>query len=46
VTSPNPGGSSDGNFLDAVAATSSTNAWAVGDYFNGTEYQTLASHCC
>jgi hypothetical protein len=46
VTSPNPGGSSDDNILNGVAATSSTNAWAVGDYYNGTAYQTLASHCC
>jgi hypothetical protein len=41
VTSPNPGGS-DGNILEAVAATSSTNAWAVGDY--GTKDQTLIEH--
>jgi erythromycin esterase-like protein len=46
VTSPNPGGSSHSNFLDAVAATSSTDAWAVGDYYNGTTDQTLATHCC
>jgi len=46
VTSPNPGGSADSNALDAVAATSSTNAWAVGYYFNGTAYRTLATHCC
>jgi erythromycin esterase-like protein len=45
VTSPNPGGS-DGNFLYGVAATSSTNAWAVGFFSNGTAYQTLATHCC
>jgi hypothetical protein len=46
VTSPNPGGSSDDNILNGVAATSSTNAWAVGDYYNGTTDQTLATHCC
>ena len=46
VTSPNAGGSSHDNVLNGVAATSSTNAWAVGDYYNGTAYQTLASHCC
>ena len=46
VTSPNVGGSSLYNSLDGVAATSSTNAWAVGDYYNGTANQTLASHCC
>jgi hypothetical protein len=31
-SSPNPGGSTHNNFLNAVAATSATNAWAVGDY--------------
>jgi hypothetical protein len=46
VTSPNPGGSSDDSSLGGVAATSSTNAWAVGDYYNGTTDQTLATHCC
>ena len=44
VTSPNPGGSSNSNVLEAVAATSSTNAWAVGDYANGTAEQTLIEH--
>lgn len=34
--SPNPGGSSDENDLLDVAATSPENAWAVGDYYNGT----------
>ena len=46
MTSPNPGGSSHGNYLSGVAATSSTNAWAVGNYYNGTAYRTLATHCC
>ena len=46
VTSPNPGGTSHYNYLRGVAATSSTNAWAVGDYSNGTAYRTLATHCC
>jgi hypothetical protein len=44
VTSPNPGGSSNSNVLEAVAATSSTNAWAVGDYANGTADRTLIEH--
>jgi hypothetical protein len=44
VTSPNPGGSSNDNFLRGVTAASSTNAWAVGDYFNGTAYRTLVEH--
>ncbi len=45
VTSPNPGGSS-GSALTAVAATSSTNAWAVGNYGIGTlsATQTLVLH--
>jgi hypothetical protein len=34
--SPNPGGPGDQNELSEVAATSSTNAWAVGYYNNGT----------
>ena len=34
VASPNPGGSSLGNDLSGVAATSTTNAWAVGIYIN------------
>jgi hypothetical protein len=40
-TSPNPGGSSNYNALSGVAATSSTNAWAVGGYYNGTTNLTL-----
>ncbi|MGN6167796.1 MAG: hypothetical protein ACTHQQ_06445 [Solirubrobacteraceae bacterium] len=40
--SPNPGGSGNNNGLSGVAATSSTNAWAVGFYANGTADQTLA----
>ena len=42
--SPDPGGSSEHNFLQSVAATSATNAWAVGYYYNGTAYQTLVEH--
>jgi hypothetical protein len=41
VTSPNPAGSSDNNFLYGVAATSATNAWAVGTYTQGAGMQTL-----
>jgi hypothetical protein len=39
--SPNPGHS---NELFAVAATSSGNAWAVGDATNGIADQTLVLH--
>jgi hypothetical protein len=44
--SPNPGHASLSDYLDGVAATSSTNAWAVGDYYNGSIYQPLVLHCC
>jgi hypothetical protein len=40
----NPGGPANPNDLSGVAATSSTNAWAVGSYFNGTATQTLIEH--
>jgi hypothetical protein len=36
VPSPNPGVSAHSNYLRAVAATSASNAWAVGDYFTGS----------
>jgi hypothetical protein len=45
VASPNPGPS---NFLYAVAASSASNAWAVGQFtasINGTD-QNFAIHCC
>jgi hypothetical protein len=42
--SEDPGGSSEDNELSGVAATSSTNAWAVGDYYNGTTNRTLIEH--
>jgi hypothetical protein len=29
-----------------VAATSASNAWAVGYRYDGTAYKTLALHCC
>jgi hypothetical protein len=32
VSSPDPGGSGNGNFLNAVTITSAKDAWAVGDY--------------
>jgi len=44
VPSPNPVGGSNDNFLTAVAATSATNAWAVGDYTQGRSAQTLILH--
>jgi hypothetical protein len=44
VTSPNPG--SD-RFLSAVAASSATNAWAVGQFTNDDGLnQNFAIHCC
>jgi hypothetical protein len=44
VTSPNPSpGGASGSFLQGVAATSASNAWAVGFSFNGI-YQTIIEH--
>jgi len=44
VPSPNPGGASGTNRLSGVAATSASNAWAVGTYVNGGAYRTLTLH--
>jgi hypothetical protein len=45
VPSPNPsGGTLDQNSLSSVAATSATNAWAVGAYDTSTGSQTLILH--
>ena len=44
VKSPNPGGATQNNDLNSVAATTATNAWAVGDYDTGTGTRTLALH--
>ena len=44
VPSPNPGGASNGNFLRDVDVTSGSDAWAVGDYHNGTTFRTLIEH--
>jgi hypothetical protein len=41
VASANPGGSSNDTGFTAVAVKSSTDAWAVGSYQNGTADQTL-----
>src|SRR5690348_1956921 len=41
VASPSPG---DHDHLQAVAATSTTDAWAVGDYDNGQTAGTLILH--
>jgi hypothetical protein len=43
TASPNPGTVGLDN-LYGVAATSASNAWAVGDYYNGSAYQTLVLH--
>ena len=42
--SPNPSASGHDTYLDGVAATSPDNAWAVGEYYNGTVNQTLIEH--
>jgi hypothetical protein len=39
-----PSVGSNDNHLLGVAATSSTNAWAVGSYFNGVATRTLVEH--
>ena len=45
VASPNAGGSSALNYLHGVAATSASNAWAVGQYTTGdTADRTLILH--
>jgi hypothetical protein len=43
VPNPNPGGM-HGSYLNAVAAVSSSSAWAVGAFDNGTAWQTLIEH--
>jgi hypothetical protein len=43
VTSPSPGGANPSD-LQAVSATSRTNAWAVGSYLKGTQTLTLIEH--
>jgi hypothetical protein len=45
VTSPDPGGPANSNQLNAVTATSSRNAWAVGGYSSGTAKRNLILHC-
>src|SRR5579859_1934531 len=44
VPSPDPGGPNRTNSLNGVAATSASNAWAVGNYSNGTAFRTLIAH--
>src|SRR5215472_562207 len=44
VASPDPGGSGNDNYLFAVAATSHSDAWAVGEIVTSTGIQTLALH--
>ncbi len=40
-SSPNPGGPNHDNALQGVAATSSGNAWAVGDFYTGSAFQNI-----
>ena len=44
VRSPHPGGPGNDSLLQGVRALSARDAWAVGDFFNGTADQTLALH--
>ena len=45
VATPSPGGAGANNILSGVAGTDCGNAWAVGDYSNGTGNSALAVHC-
>jgi hypothetical protein len=42
--SPGPGGSGNFAVLSGVAATSATNAWTVGQTYNGSVHQTVVEH--
>jgi hypothetical protein len=44
IASPNPAGPGADNELDAVAATSRFNAWAVGQFWNGANWQPQIQH--
>ena len=44
VASPSPAGSGADNELDGVAATSRSNAWAVGQFWNGANWQPQIEH--
>jgi hypothetical protein len=44
VASPDPAGSGSENELEAVAATSASNAWAVGDYYKAAAHEALIVH--
>lgn len=44
VKSPDPAGSASENELEAVAVTSASNAWAVGDYDKGSTHEMLIAH--
>jgi len=44
VSSPSPGGTANPDRLAGVAATSASNAWAVGSYTTGGGFRTLTLH--
>jgi hypothetical protein len=44
VASPDPGGPAHDNYLTSVSAISASDAWAVGEYSDGTVDRTLAEH--
>jgi hypothetical protein len=50
VPTQNPGaGGNTFNYMESVAATSASHAWAVGAYNPGSQeqtFRTLAFHCC
>jgi hypothetical protein len=44
IASPDPAGRGADNELDAVAATSRADAWAVGEFWNGANWQPQTEH--
>ena len=46
TTTPNLGGATIDDALLAVGASTASNVWAVGGYYNGAVDQTMAIHCC
>jgi hypothetical protein len=46
TTTPDLGGATIDDALLAVGATTASDVWAVGGYYNGAVNQTMAIHCC
>jgi hypothetical protein len=43
---PTPTEGSYPTYLSSVSASSSTNAWSVGNYYDGAKDQPFAVQCC